>query len=46
MKTTLRIFTPATPTICKDVIAEGDAWFANCTKAQTFRLFEVPNPGI
>jgi len=46
VKTTLRIFTPATPTICKDVIAEGDAWFANCTKAQTFRLFEVPNPGI
>lgn len=46
VKTTLQTFTTATPTICKDVVAESDAWFANCTKAQTFRLFEAPDPGV
>ena len=46
MTTTLKTFTTANPTISKDVAVEGDAWLADCTKAQTFRLFEVPNPGV
>jgi len=46
MTTTLWTFTTANPTIGKDVVVEGDAWSADCSKAQTFRLFEVPNPGV
>ena len=46
MTTTLRTFTTANPTISKDVVVTGDAWTANCTQAQTFRLFEVPDPGV
>jgi len=46
MTTTLKTFTTANPTISKDVAVAGDAWLANCTKAQTFQLFEVPDPGI
>lgn len=46
MTTTLKTFTPAVPTVTKDVVVDGDAWLANCTQTQTFRLFEVPNPGI
>ncbi|MBI5683703.1 MAG: hypothetical protein HZC54_01350 [Verrucomicrobia bacterium] len=25
---------------------ERDAWLADCAKVQTFRLFEVPDPGV
>ena len=46
MSTTLRTFTTTSPTISKEVAVEGDAWLANCNQAQTFRLFEVPNPGV
>ena len=46
MTTTLRTFTTANPTISKDVVVESDAWSANCTKAQTFRLFEAPDPDV
>ena len=46
MTTTLQNFPSASPTISKDVVVEGDAWLANCTQAQTFRLFEIPNPGV
>jgi hypothetical protein len=46
MTTTLKTFTTANPVISKDVAAAGDAWLANCTKAQTFRLFEVADPGV
>ena len=44
--TTLKTFTAANPTISKDVVVEGGAWLANCMKAQAFRLFEVPEPGV
>ncbi|MCY2996346.1 MAG: hypothetical protein NTY19_52145 [Planctomycetota bacterium] len=46
MTTTLRTFTTADPTITRDVVVDGSAWLAACTKAQTFRLFEVPAPGV
>jgi hypothetical protein len=46
MTTTLKTFTTADPTITKDVVVDGGAWLANHTKAQTFRLFEVPEPGV
>ena len=46
MTTTLKTFATANPTISKDVVAEGGAWLAQCDKAQTFRLFEVPEPGV
>lgn len=46
MTTTLRTFTPAVPTISKDVVVAGDAWVANCTQPQTFRLFEVSDPAV
>jgi hypothetical protein len=46
MATTLKTFTTAEPTITKDVVVDGGAWLAVCTKAQTYRLFEVPEPGV
>ena len=46
MTTTLKTCTTHEPTISKDVVVEGGAWLANCTKAQTYRLFEVPEPGV
>jgi len=46
MNTTLKTFTAAEPTITKDVVVDGGAWLAVCTKAQTYRLFEVLMPGV
>jgi len=46
VSTVLRAFTVAEHTISKDMTAAGDAWTINCTQAQTFPLFEVPNPGV
>jgi len=46
MATTLRTFTTADATISKDIVVDGQAWMATCTQAQTFRLFEVPDPGV
>lgn len=46
MQTTLKTFTTADATISKDVVVDGGAWLAVCTKAQTYRLFEVPEPGV
>jgi hypothetical protein len=46
MSTTLKSFTTANAVISKDLVVERDAWRANCTEAQTFRLFEVPEPGV
>ena len=46
MTTILRTFTTANPTISKDLAGVGDAWLVNCTHAQTFRLFEVADPGV
>lgn len=30
----------------KDATPEGDVWFADCAKAQVFRVFDVPDPGF
>ena len=46
MSTTLKLFTTDTPTLSQDVAVAGDAWKATCDKPQTFRLFEVPAPGV
>ena len=46
MATILKTFTTADPTITQDVVVDGQAWLANCDKAQTYRLFEVSEPGI
>lgn len=46
MSTTLKAFTTANPTITKDVVVDGGAWQAVCTQTQTYRLFEVPEPGV
>ena len=43
---TLRRFTTADATVCRDLAVEGDGWSAACTQAQAFRLFEVPDPGV
>ena len=43
---TLKTFTSANATVSKDVALRGDAWFADCKKAQTIRLFEVPDPDV
>src|SRR2546426_12812734 len=43
---TLKAFTPAESAISKDVTVRGDAWFADCKKAQTVRLFEVSDPDV
>jgi hypothetical protein len=46
MTTTLKTFTTANPTITMDVVVDGGAWLTVCTKAQTYRLFEVLTPGV
>jgi hypothetical protein len=46
MSETWKRFSPANPTITKDVVVDGSVWLAVCTKAQTYRLFEVPEPGV
>jgi hypothetical protein len=46
MTATLRTFTAADPTISKDPVVDGGAWRATCDKAQTFRLFEMAEPGV
>ena len=43
----IKAFTPADPTISKDLVVTQDkTWLADCKKAQTFSLFEVENPGV
>jgi hypothetical protein len=45
--TSLRVFTPADRPISGELtLTEDNAWAASCTTTQTFRLFEVPNPGV
>ena len=46
MTNTLIAFTTANPTIARDVVVDGSAWLAVCTTAQTYRLFEVAEPGV
>jgi len=44
---TLKAFTPAEQPISGELALAGEnAWVATCTNKQTFRLFEVPNPGV
>jgi hypothetical protein len=44
---TMKTFTTADPAISKDlVVTEDKTWLADRKKAQTYRLFEVENPGI
>jgi hypothetical protein len=44
---TLKTFTTADHTISKDVVVTDDkAWLIESKKAQTIRLFEVPDPGV
>ena len=44
---TMKTFTTTDPAISKDlVVTEDKTWLADCKKAQTFRLFEVENPGV
>ena len=43
---TLKTFTTTDLTISKDVAVRGDVWFADSKKAQTIRLFEVPDPQV
>ncbi len=44
---TVKAFTPADRPISGELtLMDGDAWAASCTTTQTFRLFEVPNPGV
>jgi hypothetical protein len=44
---TMKAFTTADPAISRDlVVTEEKTWLADCKKAQTFRLFEVENPGV
>ena len=44
---TMKTFSTTDPAISKDlVVTEDKAWLADCKKAQTFRLFEVDNPGV
>ena len=46
MSTALKMFRTADPVISKDLVVDRDAWLAKCDQAQTFRLFEVPEPGV
>jgi hypothetical protein len=42
-----RTFNPPDKPIAGELtIADDNAWAVSCTTTQTFRLFEVPNPGV
>jgi hypothetical protein len=43
---TLKVFTVADQAVSKDLVATNEEWMANCQKAQTIRLFELPNPNV
>ncbi|MGO8930304.1 MAG: protein kinase domain-containing protein [Limisphaerales bacterium] len=46
-RNTLRIFRPPDKPISGEfTLTEDNAWAVSCTTTQTFRLFEVPNPGV
>jgi hypothetical protein len=42
----VRAFTTEDKPISGEVVRTEDGWLINCTGPQTFRLFEVPNPGV
>jgi len=42
----VRAFTVEDKPISRDVVLAEGGWVINCTGPQTFRLFEVPNPGL
>jgi len=43
----LQRFTAADRPLSEELaLTEDNAWAASCTTTQTFRLFEVPNPGV
>jgi len=45
--TLVRIFNPPEQPISGELtVTEDNAWAVSCTTTQTFRLFEVPNPGV
>jgi hypothetical protein len=45
--TTLKTFNPPDKPISGELtLTDDNAWAASCTTTQTFRLFEVPNPGV
>ena len=46
MNKSIASFDSPASTISKDLAADGGGWRADCAKAATFRLFEVPNPGV
>src|SRR5262249_5255879 len=43
---TLKSFTTADHPISKDLVTDDKAWRVDSKKAQTIRLFEVPDPGV
>ena len=43
---TLKKFSSSDPVISKDLKVEETAWLTEAAKAQTVRLFEVPDPGV
>jgi len=46
-RNTLRTFRPTDKPISGEfTLTEDNAWAVSCTTTQTFRLFEVPNPGV
>jgi hypothetical protein len=45
--TTLKTFNPPDKPISGELaLTDDNAWAASCTTTQTFRMFEVPNPGV
>jgi hypothetical protein len=45
--TVVRAFNPSDKPLSSELTATNDnAWAVSCTTTQTFRLFEVPNPGV
>lgn len=46
MDSILKQFTVTDATLTQDMVVDGQAWRAECTQAQTFRLFDLPICGV
>jgi hypothetical protein len=42
----IKAFSVSDKPIDENVVVEGEGWSVDCHQPQTYRLFEVPNPGV
>jgi hypothetical protein len=46
LRDTVKAFSTSDKPIDENVVVDGEGWSVDCHQPQTYRLFEVPNPGV